>query len=1772
MLPTNDREKNAKTRKGLATLRNSAGLVAIGLFLTPLLPEAALAACNTSGSTLTCTGSTDTGGDISKTGTPTPIVVDISSGALVTNTDDSGNAAMEVTGTGSGAVVDFNMLSPNSSIVAGNNKNAIELTLSNASGNSSSTVDLDGFVQSTGADAVHYNGENGTVTFNVGDTGAVRGKNDGIDASSSLFFEPGSSRSLTVNVNNADGGQVDGSSGDAVVVSVSTASLVPSGNATATVVVDNNGLMRGGANGVSATSWAADLSGGTTLLATTDLTVKNNKTGEIHAGDDGIHATTNILSESSLLNLDVTNDGLIDAGDDGIEASAFSAGAVNGTLKVVNNGKIGTAATTIGDDGISLYGLGTSGTLNANVTNSKTGTIYTKNEGIDIFISGAATVSNAGIINSTNGGGIAVVSGLDSSVTNTVDGDIHAKKDGVSLNTLGKGTVTNAGKITTDKSGIVVLAGSDGTANNDGGTINAQGNGGLGGLFGGIAVVAGGAAKVTSVDGDIKTVNGPGVFASGVTSATVDTTDGLTESTNGPGIIAVTLGTGATKIDSGEVKAGANAFAGLALPALPPIAGIVLPSLGMSGGVIGVSGIGGTTVNAHDDISVATGGSFGIAAISLGGAATANLNGNTIDPPSIGMAAIVLGGSSDATINTGGGTVLADAIGLFGLNTGTGDVIINNDLDGTVTSAGAGVVAVKLGASNAGTESVVVSNTGSITGANGPGVAVIALGGNNDVRIDNIGGPLIGGALISGSGDNLLKAGIGVVADGSVKITNDQNSTITNTTGASGFGVNVGAAKDIKIQNDNESDILGKAELISLGGNVTLNNDHLSTWTSEGISILATAGAGNSATLNNLNGSNVSITNGLLAMAADQDVIINNSADVSDPLNPIRSSISFGGTSGNLMIAGNDARITNDGSDFTMSGVGGLSGNLMFAGNDAEIINQNDGSFTMANLLNGNYMNADHDARIKNLSGSSFTMSGINGNAMVADNDAEIINSEGSSFTLNGLANGNFMYSDNHDVKITNEKGSTFSMIGALNGNIMIAKNDATIHNTTGGDFSLAGILTGNYMDAGHDATILNEKGATFVMTGITGNLMTAGNDAQIINSKGGEFNVTGVTGNYLKAGQDARILNEKGADFTMGGITGNALIAGRDAEIINQQGGDFHMTGIVGNYLNAERDARIVNQQGGDFSMTGLTGNVMVADDDAELINTKGSTMSIGGLNGALMLADVDNSGFGKARITNSESSELTFAGVTGGGIVSGEGVEIFNDNTSRINFLGLNAFGIVSPTSYFDNDGEVYIHGVTNFQGLDVFYNHNLVNMVQDDASDEFILSGDYSAHSDLAIDAELTPGGQADHLHIGGDADGTTNLLVNDLDTNPGQYDPNGVLFATVGGYTDTTNFTTNGGIDKGLYRYDAYLRQNDPDLGGDAGWYLASTLDQEAYEFTAIMAGAQALWDASTGTWLDRTADLRTVLGDGMADPNCAKDCMAEPGHVTPGVWMKAFAATQQRDDHNTSSPPTGMLGNSYKYDNSYDQDMWGFVIGADTGKQWTTESGRNAAWLVGIMGGYSGSNLDFDKSSTSADYSALSVGIYTTYLNGGFFIDGTLKGDFGTMDYDSNLGGGFKESQDSSFTSLGGVVDTGYRIGLGTSAFFEPKATLAYVSTNMDNMNVVGTKVNFDDGESLQGRLGARLGASIAGGSVKSELYLEGSVWNDFMGDYTAHLGSNTYSPKTDLDLGGAYGEVAIGANFFGVDSAWNGFVNGSVQFGQDDFLGYGGNLGVRYNW
>ena len=1138
---------------------------------------------------------------------------------------------------------------------------------------------------------------------------------------------------------------------------------------------------------------------------------------------------------------------------------------------------------------------------------------------------------------------------------------------------------------------------------------------------------------------------------------------------------------------------------------------------------------------------------------SLSAIPVSNLGLGQIVP--FGVAGVVTGSGTAAVTANAGSTVDQNGnntllngpngtggFGMLALNSGTGNATVT--ANGLVNSTGIGVAAITLNGGN----------------------ATANIGGDVDVDSLNGGGSIIGSLLslvLPPDIDAVLPDFTGTI--GGLALSNGGDATINFSGNVLGntpdiglasivIGGGVGDNAEIKLDPSDptppvdpsnvNANVIGLAAINVGAGNILVDNKGTDVQSDGAGTLALKLGAGD-------------------ALGGDS-VVVNNVGSVSKMIGeagPGVAIIAFDTTA----TAVNNVNVLNDQGATISGGQAGPFGVLgagigILADGAANIVNDNESLITNKNGISGLAMSA-----------------GTGGNIAVT-NDRK---SEVEGTVILGSLGGN--------VTFTNDRESTWtsdgiSLLGALTG----VSKDVTVNNKGGSTIKVDnGVLA---TLASNNATINNESGfgwgdprSSITFGGVSANLMVAGNDA-VINNTNADFLFDGIfTGNIMDAGNNAQINNTWYGSFRFNSaINGNLMFAGNDAAITNQYGSLMEFAGLInGNYMNAENDARITNSGYSTFRMLGLAnGNVMVADEDTEIVNSNYSSFTMAGfVNSGIMIADAGGvgdppDGIGNARIRNTNNSEMNFVDFVGTNTITApQEVSFENDETSEMNFIGLlNQFQINAGYAYFDNDGQVNVSGNTAFFGLDDFNNNGTVNMIDDDPEDYLFLSGNYNANSELAINAELTPGGEADVLNVRGNVTGVTHLTVNDLDSGPGQYDPEGVLFAMVGGSTDTSNFTTGGGIDKGLFRYDAYLRVDDPNIfPGDDGWYLASTLDQEAYEFPSMMSGAQALWNASTGTWLDRTADLRVALGDGAIDPSCAKDCIPEQGNVTPGVWMKALAGTQSRDGNNTSSPPSGLLGASYDYDTSFDQNFWGFMAGADGGKEWVTGSGQNAAWLAGIMGGYLNSGLDYDNSSTNVDYEAFSVGLYTTYMQGGFFLDATLKADIGTMDYDSNLGGGNTDDFSSSFTSIGGLIDTGYRFGLGSHGFFEPLATLSYVSTSMDDGEVLGTDVTFDDGESLQGRLGARVGGTIDSDSMKSELFVEASVWNEFLGGYDAHLGSNGYDVGTDLDTGGVYGEVAGGVNVFGSDGHWNGFLTGGVQFGED-FTGYNGNVGMRYSW
>jgi outer membrane autotransporter protein len=465
----------------------------------------------------------------------------------------------------------------------------------------------------------------------------------------------------------------------------------------------------------------------------------------------------------------------------------------------------------------------------------------------------------------------------------------------------------------------------------------------------------------------------------------------------------------------------------------------------------------------------------------------------------------------------------------------------------------------------------------------------------------------------------------------------------------------------------------------------------------------------------------------------------------------------------------------------------------------------------------------------------------------------------------------------------------------------------------------------------------------------------------------------------------------------------------------------------------------------------------------------------------------------------------------------------------------------------------------------GLENFNNTGgQITMVDGQPNDQIVLSGNFNGtgNSRLAVDAFLGPvGSTADILSVNGNVTGTTHVIVNDTNPGLGAFNPVGIPVVIVGGTTTATNFDLPGGaIDKGFFSYDLFLRP-------DKVWVLASAPNQRANELPRLVSAAEEIWHQASALWLDRTADLRSQFMGPMANASASCDpriprkvpCVASNAYGGgPGLWLRGFGDWSRSNATANST----LFGRTTTFDVGFDQSIYGVQGGVD----WATNRLGYSSFMVGVLAGYVGSNVDF-TSGSRATFSGGNIGAYATFLNGGLFADSLIMANFGDMRFKSAP----LLNTKSNVATFGGHFDFGYRFPMQGGWFAEPLASLEYVKAVFQDMAIPGTTVALG-GDSVRGRLGARFGTTFVSGSVRMEPSLTLSVWNNFRGDNTTTLTSGGFVVDLpDAGVTKTYGEVGLALNMFELGTHWSGFLKGDARFG-NSYRGGSAKGGFRYQW
>ncbi|MBK0156039.1 autotransporter outer membrane beta-barrel domain-containing protein, partial [Pseudomonas sp. S75] len=393
-------------------------------------------------------------------------------------------------------------------------------------------------------------------------------------------------------------------------------------------------------------------------------------------------------------------------------------------------------------------------------------------------------------------------------------------------------------------------------------------------------------------------------------------------------------------------------------------------------------------------------------------------------------------------------------------------------------------------------------------------------------------------------------------------------------------------------------------------------------------------------------------------------------------------------------------------------------------------------------------------------------------------------------------------------------------------------------------------------------------------------------------------------------------------------------------------------------------------------------------------------------------------------------------------------------------------------------------------------------------------FVMGTDLAAH-------------QGDLLNVEGQAQGAHGLAIQNTGAEPLSGDQPQRVVHTEGGAGQFRLLSETGTVDAGAYSY--LLQQRDTD------WYLVQAQDPIISPSAAV---AIAVFSAAPTVWYGEMSTLRSRMGE-----------LREGGAGQGGVWARTYA-------------------NRYRVSTAdqvdYQQTQQGISFGADTALP--AQSGQ---WLVGVMGGYSDSELNM-RLGSNGRVDSYYLGLYSTWLSdSGFYLDAVLKANRFDNKADVRMSDGVKAKGDYSNYGVGGQVEAGKHIKLDDGWFVEPYAQVAALWVEGENYRLDNDlRADSNKADSLLGKVGTHIGRTVplqSGGFVQP--YVKVAAAREFARNNEVKINDNTFHD----DLSGARLELGTGLAAK-ISDTLQAHVDLDYSTGKHIDQPWGVNVGVRFNW
>lgn len=602
-------------------------------------------------------------------------------------------------------------------------------------------------------------------------------------------------------------------------------------------------------------------------------------------------------------------------------------------------------------------------------------------------------------------------------------------------------------------------------------------------------------------------------------------------------------------------------------------------------------------------------------------------------------------------------------------------------------------------------------------------------------------------------------------------------------------------------------------------------------------------------------------------------------------------------------------------------------------------------------------------------------------------------------------------------------------------------------------------------------------------------------NNSLMTNDTGVGLSASMSIGNIHK-GSTVTVLNSN----ISGGVTG--LLVGPMSKVslintaVSTLPNDDGFTGGEG-----ARVASGILEISGGSSISGTASGIRVIDVPSNILGADEQYNSI------LIDSSIVNGGTGASVVIDTSNMVSDIIVANSAQLISGNGnlFEIIGDGTSNLRFDNANLLGdlIALPASRVDLDLRNYaslVGALLDVKGVRISsgatwglrQDNNIESLSMYEGKVSFIGDGFHTLSLnklagngifDMRVNLDTAEG---DLLQVNGEASGHHLLNVKNtgVEAVPAEFEPLRIVH-TEGG--DAQFGLLGNRVDLGAYSYLLEQQGND--------WFIVG----KGKTISPSTQSALALFNAGPAIWNSELTTLRSRMGEVR-------------GQEEGGGWIRSYG------NRFNASTGSGL---------DYQQKQQGLSFGADAPIPVGT-----GELVVGLMGGYSKSDLDLSR-GTSGTVNSYYVGTYGTWLfDDGYYLDGVLKFNRFRNESKVAMSDGSKAKGRYTNAGVGGSIEFGKHIKLDDDYFIEPYTQLSAVSIGGDSYSLNnGMKAKNARTQSVLGKVGTTAGRnfSLDDGSVVQP-YVRVAMAHEFArsNDVTVNetrFDNNLFGSRAELGAG-----------------------------------------------